>query len=47
MGGVAVSSVYTLIDHVCLIFPNIIANLTIWILERSRDHKSIACYHQL
>ena len=40
-------SVYTLITHVCLIFPNIIVNLTIWNLEYSRDHKSIGCYHQL
>ena len=47
MGAGAVCSVYTLITHVCLIFPNIIVNLTIWNLEYSRDHKSIGCYHQL
>jgi len=47
MGGEAVCSVYTLIDRVCIIFPNIIVNLTIWILEYSSDHKSIGCYHQL
>ena len=28
---------YTLIDRVSLIFPNIIVNLTVWILECSRE----------
>ena len=28
---------YTLIDRVRLIFPNIIVNLTVWILECSRE----------
>ena len=37
MGGRAMCFMYTLIDRVSLIFPNIIVNLTVWILECSRE----------
>ena len=37
MGGRAMCFMYTLIDRVRLIFPNIIVNLTVWILECSRE----------